>query len=262
MRNILKSRNFSAGVAGLIFAVVAAVFVIVLQTKAGIKDSAIIVALLIAPLLVYGVVSGRLRELSGPGGWGAKFAEAASGRLEPSREQLKLTTGEMEVIPKESVRRIAQRLGKIKDGRPVVLTMTLGRGTDYYKAYALVGTIDALSQLRNFKFVVIIDEKDRLIAYMPSWTLKALLTSPIGAGDEFVRSINEGHDEEVINHPLVITETVTANSSNTEALAKMESLNLEALVVVDEKRRFRGVVERDRILAQMLIALAEGKVSK
>jgi CBS domain-containing protein len=259
MKKIWESRSFSAGVAGLVFAILAAIFVVVLQTTAGIKDSAIIVALIIVPLLVYGVVSGRLRELSGPGGWGAKFAEAASGRLEPSREALKLSTMEMERIPKERPQKIAERLGKIKDGRPVVLTMTLGHGSDYYKEQPLADAIDALSQFRNFKFVVVTDKEDRLIAYMPSWTLRAILLSPIGTGDELVRSVNQGLDVEVARHPLAITEVVTANSSNTEALEKMEGLNLEAIVVVDEKRRFRGVVERDRILAQMLVALAKGK---
>ena len=39
-----------------------------------IQEQAVIVALLLVPVLIYGVASGRLREFTGPGGWSAKFA--------------------------------------------------------------------------------------------------------------------------------------------------------------------------------------------
>lgn len=39
----------------------------------GITESATIIALLLIPILVFGVASDSLRELTGPGGWGAKF---------------------------------------------------------------------------------------------------------------------------------------------------------------------------------------------
>ncbi|MGH7573331.1 MAG: hypothetical protein ACREMK_16030 [Gemmatimonadota bacterium] len=40
-----------------------------------ISDSATVIALLLLPLLVFGVVSGKIQEFTGPGGWGARFAE-------------------------------------------------------------------------------------------------------------------------------------------------------------------------------------------
>jgi hypothetical protein len=40
-----------------------------------VEESGVLIALLLMPLLAYGIASGRLTELSGPGGWGAKFAQ-------------------------------------------------------------------------------------------------------------------------------------------------------------------------------------------
>src|SRR4030088_1040751 len=40
-------------------------------------DSVTLIALLLTPLIVYGVASGKIQEFSAPGGWGAKFREAA-----------------------------------------------------------------------------------------------------------------------------------------------------------------------------------------
>lgn len=56
--------------------------------------------------------------------------------------------------------------------------------------------------------------------------------------------------------PGMLTETVTTTSSNAEALEAMERANLDAVVVVDAAGRVPGVVERDRILARMVLALS------
>lgn len=69
------SRDLRALAAAAGATVIGIALVAVLQKGVGIADSATTVALLLVPLLVYGIVSGRLRELTGPGGWGAKFAE-------------------------------------------------------------------------------------------------------------------------------------------------------------------------------------------
>ncbi len=72
---LLASRDFRASAAAITATVIGTILVAILQYYVGIHDSATIVALLLVPLLVYGIVSGRLKELTGPGGWGAKFAE-------------------------------------------------------------------------------------------------------------------------------------------------------------------------------------------
>ena len=67
--------------------VIGIILVAVLQRGLGITDGATTVALLLIPLLVYGMVSGRLTELTGPFGWGAKFAKVED-ELEKTKEDV------------------------------------------------------------------------------------------------------------------------------------------------------------------------------
>lgn len=136
--------------------------------------------------------------------------------------------------------------------------MTLGR-RGFYQAGAVKEATKVLSQFRNFKFVIFVDEKDKFVGYMPSWTLSAMLKSDLGMENNFIEDINNGYIDKVQARLGVITERVTTETTNLEALKKMEKLNIEALVVVDPKtEEVRGVVERDRILSQMMVALSKG----
>lgn len=54
----------------------------VAKTMLGVTESATLIALILVPLIVYGVASGRLTEFKGPGGWGATFREVASKAVE------------------------------------------------------------------------------------------------------------------------------------------------------------------------------------
>lgn len=75
----------------------------------GVKEQAVIVALLLLPLLVYGTVSGRISELTGPGGWGAKFAA-----LETEIEKTKSRIEELFLLSMSEV--AFSNLTKLHDG--------------------------------------------------------------------------------------------------------------------------------------------------
>src|SRR4051812_46075546 len=80
-------RDLRACAAAASTTVIGIILVAVLQRGVGITDSATTVALLLVPLLVYGMVSGRLMELTGPFGWGAKFAKVEN-ELEKTKEDV------------------------------------------------------------------------------------------------------------------------------------------------------------------------------
>jgi hypothetical protein len=73
-RDLLRSDSVRAGIAAAAALVISVLTVVTLDALE-ISDSATVIALLLLPLLVFGVVSGKIQELTGPGGWGAKFAE-------------------------------------------------------------------------------------------------------------------------------------------------------------------------------------------
>ena len=88
MKLALTSKDFRASAAAITATLIGIGLVAFLQKAVGIGESATIVTLLLVPLFVYGIVSGRLRELTGPGGWGAKFAELET-EIEKTKDQVK-----------------------------------------------------------------------------------------------------------------------------------------------------------------------------
>lgn len=73
-QNLLRSDSVRAGTAAAVALVISVLTVVTLDALE-ISDSATVIALLLLPVLVFGVVSGKIQEFTGPGGWGAKFAE-------------------------------------------------------------------------------------------------------------------------------------------------------------------------------------------
>jgi amino acid permease len=76
------SRDLKASVAAVAFVILALTIVWFSRKHLGLTESAIVIALVVCPMLVCGIVSGRLTEFSGPGGWGAKFGQVARSPLE------------------------------------------------------------------------------------------------------------------------------------------------------------------------------------
>lgn len=239
----------------LLFLVFGFLVIWLIKAVANIEGDAIFVALLLIPVIVYMVISGKLKELKGPGGLEAKFTEAASESIKAPSETVEPSIDDMQIIQKGGVRLLQEQLQEVNEAKPIVMTMELGR-RGYYLPEAVLEYIQNLSQFRNFKFVVFLDEEKRFLAYMQSWAFRGLLSMP-ELGYEFVNVINEGRLENLFRYPGVVRETISTDSTNAEALSEMLKQNLEALVVIDENRNLKGVVEREQVLSRMMLTLTK-----
>lgn len=221
------------------------------KSVAGLEGEAILVALLIIPLVVYAVASGRLEEIRG-GGIEARFARVATATVSPDSTQLPVDA--MYGVEKANPRELPAVLDRLADETaPIGLTIVLGK--DRYTRDALRKYLIALGQLPLFKFVVFVDLEGRFEAYMPHWLLSRLLEGPRAAA--FVTALNEGRIGTIRRYPGVVRHAITTKHTNEHALREMEQQGLEAIVVVDEERRVVGIVERERVLSTMLLALSE-----
>jgi CBS domain-containing protein len=240
----------------LAFLFLAAGFVILWFAKAVLKieGEAILIALLLTPLLVYLILSGKLEEFKGPGGLEAKFAKVAGETISTASEEVRLSVEEMQIVEKEGLMLLERKRQELNEAQPIVMIMELGKRS-FYKREAVQKYLDVLSQFRNFKFVVFVDSGKRFAAYMPSWSLKNLL-SINELGDWFINVVNDGRAQELFRYPGVVRETIHTQSTNTEALREMTKQNSDALVVIDEKNELAGVVEREQILSRMMLSLA------
>jgi len=218
----------------------------------GITESVTVVTLLIVPLVVYGIVSGRLAELTAPGGWGAKFRQEATDKVDLSLTPVEFQ--DLTVIPKEGLLELQARIGHIREGQAVVLSMILG-GTIYYDQNAVVQALQLLSPLRRCKFVVLLDPEKRLVAYFPADIM--LRYMQMLDSQQLIAAINDGSRARILGYLGVITETISRQTTNAQALEQMEKLGLDALVAVDGDSKVIGVAEQGRILSRMLVALAK-----
>jgi len=235
-------------------------FFVIWYTKktVNIDGDAIYVSLLFFPVLVYLLVSGKIKELKGPGGLEVKLSEVAGGSIMAAFETVEPSSEDMLVVAKGGLSEFQEQQKMLNDAQPIVMTMILGIG-DYYNVYAVREYLKKLSHFRKFKFVVFLDKEKRFVAYMPSWAFQGLLgmEEENFLGEQFIKVINEGRIQDLFRYPGVERKTISTGSSEAEALREMTRQNLEALVVIDENRHLNGVVEREQILSRMMIAMVD-----
>lgn len=223
-----------------------------------VEGDAVLVSLLLAPVLVYVILSGRIKELRAPGGLAITFAATATESVTAVSETVQPSEEDMQIVAKEGVQALERKREKLNEAQPIVMTMVLGRGR-YYNREDTLRYIDVLSQFRSFRFVVFVDDSGRFVAYTPVSSFKGILRVP-ELGEHFIYAVNEGQMQDLFRFPGVVRETISTQSTNAEALREMTRQNLEALVVIDENRHLTGVVERKQVLSRMMLALTKEAV--
>jgi CBS domain-containing protein len=242
-----------AGALSLLFIVVGLGVLWLAKEVLDLGGDAVLVSLLLLPALLYLALSGRLTEITGPGGVGAKFREVGA-KPAPANWQ-KLTEEEVQMVTKgglDELRRLRPTLGL--DDRPIVLTFTLGAGHSYHE-YMVRSYVEVLAALRRFLAVVFLDPDGRLLAYMSAIRFVALMRSQ-QADSRFMRDLSDPDAlQHLVTTPGVSTETLPAGSTNSDALQLMTRRGLEVLALVDDAGQFKGVVERERVISDILLAV-------
>ena len=227
--------------------------------KEGLKvsDQSVLIALVLVPLLIYGIVSGRLTEFKGPGGWGASFHAVAVDSVSFS----KVDAVQPAIIDKENPNITLNKIHSVSAGLPVVLTLALGHS---YLPDALETVVEKTSKHDEFVFVVFLNIQGEAVCYIPVRRLRAqmerhALTLPkmSNAMDILIQAVQTGNIAALKRYSGMVHKMLKEATSNTAALEAMQKLGLDAMVVVDEDNNLLGVAERKRIIDQMVVALAK-----
>jgi len=216
-------------------------------------------AVLMAPIVIFALLSGRLSEFRAPGGWQARFVVAASAKVSDGG---KLNSAKLGFNPlqKETPEVVEQKLALVPEEASVVLTMTLGVGAYSYED--MQKSLKILSPVRSFQGVVVLDKEHRLVAYGLARDMIRLFldnTADKARADNVIQQVKNGDAAAIVTlrrDPAMLTVFVREGVSRAKALRKMANLNLPAVAVVSENNEFLGVVERERIMADLLTALA------
>jgi CBS domain-containing protein len=218
---------------------------------ADVTDGAVLASFVIVPALLYVVLRGDLAELSGPGGWTATFVRVARSKVRSSGEQVSYE--DVQIIEKETLDALTDRMRSLDPGEPVLLTISLGRD---YSVADVQAYLNLLAQFPRFRLVALLDRSGRFAGCTSPSQLAGLMRSePLGEG--FVDAITRGDERAVFRrYPVMLQKVVQPHATNAEALAAMTANNLDAIAIVSEDRRLRGVAEREQIVSKLVLALA------
>ena len=237
--------------------IAAVILVIGLFLAYGIKrfslgDSVTLIALMIIPLLAYGVVSGDISEFTAPGGWGAKFREEAKRTIEPIPITTSIVEGEF--IAKGGYAQLENIDKDLIPGKPVAVTLQLGR-SGYYQPPAIARYIEVLSQHDPDMSVVIIDPNGKFVAAAKGDVVLRLLNDPEQTG-RFMSALDGAAPDAMLSIGGFSDKSIADTASNVDALQKMQAQNTARLVVVTPAGMPEGVVLRDMIVTRLLVELA------
>jgi CBS domain len=219
-------------------------------------DNATFIALFLTPLLVYGIASGMVGEFTAPGGWGAKFREAAQANVvvtATSLTPLSEAVQKFELVSKGGLAELEGLGAKLQRNKPIALTFQLGQlgyNVDTARKY-----VEFLLLTDPQMSVLILDQGRRFVAMTEGTTMLTMLKDP-NQGQQIIDAISSGRAGYLLGLPGLHVNTVKANDSNATALERMRVENVQSIVVVDDDKRPAGIVKRDDIVARLLEKLA------
>jgi hypothetical protein len=247
------NKNFWAlGSSAIVFLGGAALTVLFYQLE--IKDSATIIALLIMPLLVFGIASGKILEFSAPGGWSAKFQEVAKQKAGVTATPITNDMKELFAVPKADVNRLHQVMRTLPKSKPIALILYFERPG--YQRLDMVKTY--LNELRgadpNTVVILIDNATGRFVAMVEGDTFAKLLNSEqkrlidaINKGAlDYLRQINTQ-----LQSAVFVFRKLTKKATNADALREMKQLGIRTMTVVDDADKPTSIVTREDILAHM-----------
>ena len=237
--------------------IAATVLIVGLLLAYGIKrfslgDSVTLIALMIIPLLSYGVVSGDISEFTAPGGWGAKFREEANRTIDPVPITTSVVEGEF--VAKGDYVQLENVDKKLIPGKPVTMTLQLGR-SGYYQPPVIAKYIEVLSQHDPEMSVVVIDPAGKFVAAAKGDVVLRLLKDPEQTS-RFMSALDGSAPDAILGIGGFSDKSIPDTASNVEALQKMQAENTARLVAVTPAGIPEGVVLRDMIVTRLLVELA------
>jgi hypothetical protein len=256
-RRAIQRRRF---VGALVFVGIGLFIIWFTKAVIGVTGDGLFVAELFIAVFVFLILTGQISELTA-GGVTAKFRELANDPVVPEAPSM-IEPEEAYIIQKRPVEALEElRREGLEERGPVILSLTLGadptlgRPTGRYQLDAVREYGHFLTHFERFHFVVFIGRGDRLLGYIPYAQFERALEDE-RTGRQLIDAINLGAEQTVASLlPDLITSTVTVGTSNAEALDLMTQLKLEAMIVVDVASRPIGVIEREQLTSQMLLAI-------
>jgi len=141
--------------------------------------------------------------------------------------------------------------------KPLLLSLVLQKktanGEPYYDVYALTEYLQTLGEYPFFKGTALLEKSGRMKAFFPKESF--LSYASYSSIQQLVQHVNDGNIDEILKLPGACRDCVAADATIMSALIKLEALKASTLPVSDDGK-LKGVVEKDDLVARVVIALA------
>lgn len=214
-----------------------------------VDDGVVLTALVVTPALLYVILRGGLSEFK-MGGLSATF-RVARATVTASGETLDVDA-ELQIIEKESMAGMTNRLSMIDAEQPVLMTMKFGR---HYSTGDVEGYLNLLVQFPRFHLVALLKDSGEFLGSLTPSGLRGIMRNN-GLSQAFLDSVAAGNLAEVSRYPGVMRRVVRLGASNADALVAMTTSNINVVAVVDDNHHLRGVVEREQIVSRLILSIA------
>jgi hypothetical protein len=221
----------------------------------------VLLSVLVMPILIYAIISDKLKVIRGPGGFGAEFnrksAEPISKKLNSVR--VSVDDGTRQILSSGKT----QTLGhgdwlSNHETQPIFMNVTFGNKD--YTPSSLRDEVESHFVFRSFEIVVFLTSDGYFLGSMPAWAAKQALNDP-KKSQKFVDLI-KSESTELLSWPGVIRKGIPAGATNAEALREMVEHNSRVIVVTDEKNHVRGIAEREQVIGRMMLALTDSSLQR
>ena len=233
------------------------------NSRIKIGDTTTFLAIILLPLLVLGVASGKIQEFTGPGGVGAKFQEVARARVDLTSIQ-RVSYEVPTQVAKGPTEGFATRLASIVPGTPITFTFALAgqplatlasqTSSQPYDLVVARNQIKTLLSASAEAIVVLARQDGTFLAMADPRRFYALLNDP-SKGPFLIECLNKGQQPPNYDE-LVFDSLKDEGTSNAQALRKMLSYNLQIMAVTNKQNVVDNIAKRDQIVAQLVDQLS------
>ncbi len=239
------------------FIVILAALVVIRSrdTKFEVKSTDIVVALL--PIIIFLLVTGKIQKFE-VGGLKFETAFVNASMAEITSQVAPLTGLPSEPVrmdPKRGIEEIPHLIEKKTEG----LLFRLGYGG--YYGPAIQNYFVMLAKQPFLRYAIIENPDKTFFAMADARSLADLLSSsnPPYRADQFARWLNSSDKASLKQLPGFIPseDAVTETTDKSQALQRMETLNVDTLPVINKDKTFVGIVNRSRLTASLIIDVAD-----
>ena len=224
--------------------------------------------LIIIPLLLFGVATGKIKDLEV---FGVKtdFSDLTTVvNMQIENQVSKVPEALVTDVPQSDVSDMVETNGLAEKGsasevprllkeKTQVLSFRLGQNR--YLASTTKQYFDRLYDSSYLRFIVVNNGDGSLFGMYAATDIVPTLRFMDDGYSDFATWLNEGERIRLSDLPGFVPadHAVTVTTSKRDALKKMEQLDRASLPVVNENRQFVGTVDRAKLTASLILAVTE-----